>query len=65
MEHDGIFSAPFGRGRAFTASSGKTVTSWLIRLDEAVDGVGDASCVATLTHVTLFDESVSANAVGF
>lgn len=36
MEHDGIFSS------AFTASSFKTVMSWLIRLDEAVDVVGDA-----------------------
>lgn len=40
MEHDGIFSGTFGQGRAFTASPGKMVTSWLIRLDKAVDVVG-------------------------
>lgn len=65
MEHDGTFSGTFGRGRAFTASSGKTVTSWLIRLDEAVDVVGDASCASALTHLTVFNERVSADRVGF
>lgn len=34
MEHDGIFSRTFGRGKAFTAYPGTTVTSWLIELDQ-------------------------------
>lgn len=65
MEHDGIFSGTFWRGRAFAASSGKTVTSWLIRLDEAVDVVGDALCASTLMHFTVFDERVSVELIGF
>lgn len=63
MEHDGIFSGTFGRGRAFAASSGKTVTSRLIRLAGAVDGVGHASGASALTHFTVCDERVPAGGV--
>lgn len=65
MEHDGIFSGTFGHCRAFTASSGKTVTSRIIRLNRAVNVAADVSRACALTHCAVFGDELPADPLGF